>query len=256
MGRATQAAMAASVSFQEQLERLAEAVYGPQLDSLGLGRRELREQSIEELEASLERVNDAMAHPESFGVFHAKVSAEAGLIITQSGSEGHVTLGIMPLLLQRKRLLLERIKELRPQEQLASVRRDVLENVVDSDLKEQVLTLIDDRLAAEKELSAQLDKESKALERTAEVRAAQMRLDVELKERRSEIYKSLLERETVAGLIGPILLLLLAVSLIIAMFTQTQITTTVSNSFLLVLGYFFGQTTNRKGKRSKRGASQ
>ncbi|WP_435220877.1 hypothetical protein [Streptomyces sp. Tue6028] len=96
--------MDATISFQEQLERLAEAMFGPQLDSLGLGRRALREHSIEELEASLERVNDAMAHPESFGVFHSKLSAEAGLIITQSGSEGHITLGIMPPLLQRKRL--------------------------------------------------------------------------------------------------------------------------------------------------------
>ncbi|MFI6661478.1 hypothetical protein ACIBL8_38855 [Streptomyces sp. NPDC050523] len=254
MGRGDRV-LAATASFQEQTERLAEAMFGPQLDSLGLGRSELGAQSLEELKSSLERVNDAMAHPESFGVFHAKLTAEAGLITAKAGPEAHITLGIMPLLLQRKRLILERIKELRPQEQLASVRRDVQEHVVHGELKDQVLNLIDDRLAAEKETSAQLDEESKALERTAELRAAQMRLDVELKERRSEIYKSLLERETVAGLIGPVLLLLLALSLVVAMFTHTQITGTVANSFLLILGYFFGQTTSREAKRAKNEAS-
>jgi hypothetical protein len=243
--------LAVQTSLQEQTERLAEAMFGPQLDNLGWGRGELRAQNLEELESSLERVNDAMTHPESFGVFHAKLTAEAGLIVAKAGPEAHITLGIMPLLLQRKRLILERIKELRPQEQLASVRKDVQENVADGELKEQVLRLIDDRLAAEKETSAQLDEESKALERTAELRAAQMRLEVELKERRSKIYKSLLERETVAGLIGPVLLLLLALSLVVAMFTHTRITDTVANSFLLILGYFFGQSTSREAQRAQ-----
>ncbi|WP_331736896.1 hypothetical protein OG426_55600 (plasmid) [Streptomyces canus] len=256
MARGERAVVTAQASVQDQIDRLTETMFGLQLNNLGLSRSELREQSLEELEASLDRVNDAMAHPESFGVFHATLSAEAGLIIAKAGPEAHITLGIMPLLLQRKRLILERIKELRPQEQLASVRRDVQENVVDGELKDQVLNLIDDRLAAEKEVSAQLDEEGKALERAAELRAAQMRLDVELKERRSEIYKSLLERETVAGLIGPVLLFLLALSLVIAMFTHTQITGTVSNSFLLILGYFFGQTTNREAKRSKQDPPQ
>jgi hypothetical protein len=35
------------------------------------------------------------------------------------------------------------------------------------------------------------------------------------------------------------------------MFTQTPTSATVTNSFLLVLDYSFGQTANRKGKHSK-----
>ena len=62
-----------------------------------------------------------------------------------------------------------------------------------------MLVLIDDHLAAEKKRSEQLEQEPKTLERTAEVQVAQRRLDVELKERRSEIYKSLLERELRRG---------------------------------------------------------
>ncbi|MFD9128346.1 hypothetical protein [Kitasatospora sp. NPDC059571] len=147
-------------------------------------------------------------------------------------------------------MILERISALRPHEQLTSVRREVAENVVESDLKDQVLGLIDDRLAAERERSEQLERELKSVDQTAVARTEQMRLNVELKERRSKIYKSLLERDTVAGAIGPVLLFMLAGSLVVAMFTHTPFSSAVSDSFLLILGYFFGQTTSQKTERT------
>ncbi|MGW4650805.1 hypothetical protein [Kitasatospora sp. NPDC004289] len=251
MGRAPIGLLAASASLQSRLEELAGGVFGPQLEALGLGVGQIESQGLEELEASLERVNDAIAHPEAFGTYRVRVSAEAGVVIAKSDAESHVTVGVLPLLLQRKKLVLDRIKVMRPQEQLVSVRRDVLENVVDGDLKEQVLGMIDGRLAAEREVSEQLEQESRAVDRAAAARAAEMRLDVELRARRSEIYKSLLERETVAGAVGPVLMFLLAGSLIVAMFTHTPITTAVSDSFLLILGYFFGQATGRRAERPR-----
>lgn len=239
-------------SLDIMLEQLASNVFDPQLAALGLGANQIEAQGLEELESSLERVNDAIKHPESFTTFQAKVDARVGLVLVTSGSEGHVTVGVLPLLLQRKKLILERIKTLRPQEQLVSIRQDVADNLVDGDLKEQVLHLIDSRLAGELKLTQRLKRESETVDRQAAARAAQMRLDVELKAQRSEIYKSLLERETVAGVVGPVLLFLFAVALIAAMFLRTPISSAVSDGFLLVLGYFFGQTTSRKPKRPKK----
>ncbi len=80
-----------------------------------------------------------------------------------------------------------------------------------------------------------------------------MRLRVELQERRSEIYRRFLQRESVASIIGAFLLLALGVALIIGMFTETAPTEVVTNAFLLILGYFFGQATGRTEVASERG---
>ena len=78
-----------------------------------------------------------------------------------------------------------------------------------------------------------------------------MRLAVELKERKSAIYRSWLERESVASIIGALLLLSLGTALIISMFTHTIAPEIVTSSFLLILGYFFGQAGSSKRKRGK-----
>lgn len=59
---------------------------------------------------------------------------------------------------------------------------------------------------------------------------------------------SLLQREPVAVLVGSVLLVVLSGSLIFAMFFHTPIPEVLSSMVLLILGYFFGQTTS--GKRS------
>lgn len=68
---------------------------------------------------------------------------------------------------------------------------------------------------------------------------------VELLERKSKVWRTFIGRETVATIIGGMLLLVLAGSLIIAMFIGTEISEIVTNSFLVLLGYFFGQSTAR-----------
>ena len=62
---------------------------------------------------------------------------------------------------------------------------------------------------------------------------------------RSEVWRSFLERESVATIVGAILLVTLTVTLVTAMFIGTAASDVVSSSFLLILGYFFGQTASR-----------
>jgi hypothetical protein len=234
-----------------QLEKVAEAVFGEQLAALGLGVGQIETQGIDELQASLERVNDAIGHPEAFGSYGVAFTAKAGTVsavLAGSNTDATVTVGVLPLLLQRKKLILERIATLRPEEQLASVREAVAENIDDGALKQQVLGLIDERLVVERERTEQLKQEADAVLLAS---AEGKRFEIEMKERKFEIYKSMLERETVAGVVGPILLLLLAATLIVAMFTHTAISNPVSDSFLLILGYFFGQATTRDRAPSK-----
>ena len=119
----------------------------------------------------------------------------------------------------------------------------IADNDVRSKLEEQLMNLEGE--------SAHL------LEQTEEVEQAQdneqKRLDAELSEasverleRRLRVWKSFLERESMATVVGSILLILLTVCLLIAMFFGVQASEVVSNAFLLILGYFFGQTVSRR----------
>ena len=232
------------------LEDATERIFGPQLEALGLSAGQITSQNLAELQDSLGRVNDAIAHPESFGTYAFELHANSGTLISvlTTASEGHVTLGVLPLLLRRKKLILERIRELYPQQQLSEVREQLAQQLDDPHARAEVLGVIDQSLAAERELREQLDHESEAV--TSEQQRA--RIQIDLLSKRSEIFKSLLERETVAGAVGAALMVLLGIAIIIAMFVHTAISGVVSDSFLLILGYFFGHSSGDRTDKSTR----
>ncbi|MGI5218805.1 hypothetical protein [Nocardia sp. CA-290969] len=64
----------------------------------------------------------------------------------------------------------------------------------------------------------------------------------DLKERRSRMRWSLVQREPIAVLIGAFLLVGFSVVMVVAMFTDTQVPDLVMNLILLILGFFFGQS--------------
>jgi hypothetical protein len=49
--------------------------------------------------------------------------------------------------------------------------------------------------------------------------------------------------------VGAALLVVLAATIIVAMFMKIEVSTLLSNSFLIILGYFFGQSTERRSGR-------
>ncbi len=77
-------------------------------------------------------------------------------------------------------------------------------------------------------------------------------IDLELKLARgkAEIRQSWLYRENIASIVGAILLLIFAATLVVAMFVGTTATDVVTNAFLLILGYFFGQSVARERQPS------
>ncbi len=82
-------------------------------------------------------------------------------------------------------------------------------------------------------------------EAEAQIKLEQQRLDG--LERKSKIWLSFLQRESAASLIGAVVLLLLTLSLIGGMICgkESQI---ISNGFLVILGYFFGQSSSKNNK--------
>jgi predicted nucleotide-binding protein len=106
---------AARRSFESRAETYLEQArlfHEPQLAEQGLSEAQIKSQTLEQLRESLEKLETFIAHPGQFGLFRIKLTAEGSSIIVQDRAEAQIEIGILPLLLVRKQLVLNRIKEL------------------------------------------------------------------------------------------------------------------------------------------------
>ena len=239
-----------SISTIGKFSEAAENYYEPRLIKLGIGKDQIQRQSLEELEKSLKLIDESMANKESFGTVRLKVNAEGEVIIVAS-DEG-VKIDIGPTLLKRKSIVLERIQQLKGAEEVGNLRGLIEENVEESKRAE----IIERIEHAEQEASEWRQKVREVEEAQSreqiKVEAELARLEAEgsLFEKRARVWQTLLARESVATVVGSILLLLITIALLIAMFTGVEPTEIISNAFLVLLGYFFGQTVSRKTSKA------
>lgn len=80
-----------------------------------------------------------------------------------------------------------------------------------------------------------------------EQRKMQMQLDAEERrvKTRMRYFDRFLERESAATILGAIILIILTLALLAAMYTQDRAREIVYSGFLILLGYFFGQTAGK-----------
>ncbi len=83
-----------------------------QLSELELDVNTLEHQTLDELKRSLTIIDQAIEHHESFGKFSLKFSAQGSFIVAQSNAESLFAIGILPLLLERKQVILQRIENI------------------------------------------------------------------------------------------------------------------------------------------------
>jgi hypothetical protein len=121
--------------FQGEANRFFEA----QLETIGLSREQVEQQSIPELEDSLMRVDEALRAPESFGVLRLSATADASVFLVKSNSGSHIEVGVVPLLLARKKAIIERLRLLRAQRPIKSL-TDLIDTVPDQGLRQQLST--------------------------------------------------------------------------------------------------------------------
>src|SRR5437660_1367879 len=96
-------------TIRENLEKQLEAAFEPLLIKSHLGKIELKGQSLPELKESLENINMLIANPNSFGV--VKVSTSSRISAVAGDTNAEIQLGALSILLERKRLILDLIKE-------------------------------------------------------------------------------------------------------------------------------------------------
>lgn len=205
MGRSDESMVRSQHIVDEQLER-AKQFFDPQLKKLGLTEDQIDQQSVEELRASLKRVEDALRHPEAFGVLKLAVGSAAFFV---ARTEAHIEVGIVPILLERKQLIVKRLRALGA--------KDV--DVVDD-------RQVQDALVRER---------------------ATLIVKAEARERRWRLMQSVFQREFVAVTVGGLLLVILGLALIIAMFAGVEPTPVITNVFAVIVGFFFGTTRTREG---------
>ncbi|MEV0803925.1 hypothetical protein AB0I34_39970 [Kribbella sp. NPDC050281] len=209
------------------------------LQSQGLSSEQISTQSVEQLQESLQKVNQLIDASRS-----SERSAGLTFWVIQGHQKDPSSLAISQKLLDQKSLILTRLQQLQPAEKIREIREAITARVPDSTARASLLKVVDDAVSDQKKEQERLTHEKQEVE--SEER--RQKLQMEMMERRTAIYHTFLERESIASIVGAVLLLLLAGSLIVAMFVGTAVTEVVSNSFLLVLGYFFGQGVARIGR--------
>jgi hypothetical protein len=236
------------INVQDQIENAKQRQFEPQLIRLELGKEQIESQTLSELEQSLERVNDALLHPDSFGVLRLKFSAQAGLIVALSGSEANYEVNILPILLERKKLILDRIRQLKGEQKIDDL-HDELKNVPEDKVRVKLEKQLEELKAESLRYNQQAkDVEQARLQEQLNSQEKLARLEQEIIERKAKTWQSYFRRELMATIVGSLLLIILAVAQLIAMFKNIPTTEIVNNSFLIILGYFFGQTVSRASK--------
>src|SRR6516162_1331393 len=142
-------------------EAIVHAHFEPQLAQLGLSEDQIEKQDLDELHQSLAKVNDAISHAESFGTLKFKLTANAGLVLTAARQDAHIESTILPLLLERKSLILKRIKSLVGEQKVTTL-NDLVASVADPELRAKIET----ELSAVAEQSRRLAEQESAVAKT------------------------------------------------------------------------------------------
>jgi hypothetical protein len=227
------------------IQQQSKTYFESQLTQLGLGEEQIKQQTLEELQQSLENINDAIKNPDTFGVLNLRINPQSGAVIASNGSGAHVTLGILPILLERKKLILQRIRLLKGEEKIETI-QDLVRNIPDEKVQEKLNREISE-LKSESQKIREQEQQVQKVQNEEQVRTQLeiAKLSMELFERRSKVWLSFLERESVATILGEILLILITLAQIGSMLLKIPPSDTLNNTFLVVLGYFFGQSTGR-----------
>ncbi|MER5893509.1 hypothetical protein [Streptomyces sp. NPDC001876] len=157
-------------SVDSQVTSFTDAFFEGTLRQLRLTIDQIMAQSLAELQTSLETVNTAIEHPNSFPVARVELAARSGkvsFVLADKADDAQMELGILPTLLERKTLILERINSLHPAEQIKDFRQEVSASVTDPETREHLLKVLDEHAAMEKERSERMDRER--AEATAEL---------------------------------------------------------------------------------------
>lgn len=196
------------------------------LARLGLNEDSLGGQSFEELEKRLETLD----------------------LLIRLNSDTTPPIGnteVRVILLRLKAIVIDHLRAKSSENQLVKIVSNARDETQD-ELKNQILMLVDSNSKSQ-EIILQLEQERKK---------AQDNIDKKTTEREAfkepwAIRQSLLAKESVSTILGALLLFIIVICLIVTTFTHVATPQILNDGFLVLLGYFFGQTAANASKRDK-----
>ena len=174
--------------------------------------------------------------------------------LTLSSAQAEAQLGILPILLERKKLILDRIRLLGGEEIIEKMTSKA-EEQDETALKQEMVKLSSEMEKLRQQSEETEQKRQVALQSAlaASDEMARRKEEREAFKEKWEIWRSFLEKESVSTIIGAFLLIIITLAQIIASFTHITTSQILDNGFLVILGYFFGQTVAKAQAHQKEG---
>ncbi|MDQ1859014.1 hypothetical protein [Chryseobacterium sp. WLY505] len=138
-------------------------------------------------------------------------------------------------------LIQERINVLEQTNKVESI-KNLVGNLPENDIKDKLKIEIEELEAKKRELQTIKDEEKEKL--SDEIELGKHKTDMFVK--KTDVFLKFLDRESVASIVGSLLLLTMGICLIVVMFRHEEPLKIIESAFLLILGYFFGHSKNNK----------
>ena len=232
--------------YEAKREELTRNFFEPKLEKMGLSEDQINSQNLDDLNRSLEKIDSAIAHPEGFGTPRYKIFPSITDAMVYGSGENEIQLNIIPILLERKSLILTRISTLAGEKRSEGL-TGLIATVGDPELRARIEKEVSGFADQSKLLSEQGNALAQAqAEQISQRDEALSKLRAELFERKLRAWTGFFARESMATYIGALLLLILTiVQIVLIFFPGTAKNEVINNAFLIILGYFFGQSVSR-----------
>lgn len=210
------------------------------VDSKGFSIGELERLSVDGLNAQIRKITD-LTHDqkglEEFGLITFERDQDFSL--PDDVAEGLSSYDYNPFrnLIERRRVIFDILKRRIREEKAESIRNLLQETPYEDKIEERVTEL--------KRQTEKLELEEREL-RKKDLDATYENSSFKKWKQKAKFYKKILSRESLASIVGAILLLIMGGSLTFAMFMEVETTDIVKSGFWVILGYFFGQATAKK----------
>lgn len=235
---------------QELLHRETDPLFESKINNLGFSMEELKLLNQDELQKKLEKISELLSDPGKLSMIGERTfDRDKDYSLPPDIDPNTIGFGFNAFsnLINRKKAILDLIKTISRNEKINSL-EDLINNVSDTTLRKKIdkeLKELEKQTDAIEEQERELSKEEKDFENSKkQLEISKTRL--ELLEKKSQIWLTILAKESVASIIGATLLIIISICLLIAMFFGIETTKIIESAFLLILGYFFGHAVSKK----------
>jgi len=231
------------------LEEKSYKFFEPRINDLGFSYEELSNLDVVQLQSKIDSLNKIINDHEkviSIGVKEFRRDKDYKLPPNEDPRTTGFGFSAYANLYERRKYIFDIIRKKTRIEKVDSL-GGLIDNIVDKDLKEKLVKELKDFNTQVNELEVQekINNENE-LHKSSIKQLEITEKKLEVFEKKSKIWMTILAKESIASVIGAFLLIVIAISLIVSMFLGTETTEIVESAFLLILGYFFGHAVSKK----------